>query len=108
MGSHGGATAEGQLEVLASLGIREDTVGCEIRSSMDTVQIGEVDGRIPVFVDRHAHDEADVIIPINRVKPHTDFSGPVESGLLKMIAIGLGKQRGADTFHGAGFATFAS
>jgi hypothetical protein len=58
-------------------------------------------------MDRHAHDEADVIIPINRVKPHTDFSGPVESGLFKMIAIGLGKQRGADTFHGEGFAVFA-
>jgi hypothetical protein len=107
MGSHGGATAEGQIEVLASYGIREDTIGCEIRSSMETVQIGEVEGRIPVFVDRHAHDEADVIIPINRVKPHTDFSGPVESGLLKMISIGLGKQRGADTFHSEGFATFA-
>jgi hypothetical protein len=107
MGSHGGATAEGQLEVLASFGIREDTIGCEIRSSMETVQIGVVEGDIPVFVDRHAHDEADVIIPINRVKPHTDFSGPVESGLLKMIAIGLGKQRGADTFHSQGFATFA-
>jgi lactate racemase-like protein len=106
MGSHGAATAEGQLEVLASLGIREETIGCEIRSSMETVQIGDVDGRIPVFVDRHAH-EADVIIPINRVKPHTDFSGPVESGLLKMIAIGLGKQRGADTFHAEGFSTFA-
>jgi hypothetical protein len=107
MGSHGGATAEGQVEVLASLGVREDTIGCEIRSSMDTVQISVVAGRIPVFLDRHAHDDADVIIPINRVKPHTDFSGPVESGLLKMIAIGLGKQRGADAFHGQGFATFA-
>jgi hypothetical protein len=73
---------------------------------METVQIGEVRG-VAVFMDRHAHDEADVVIPINRVKPHTDFSGPVESGLLKMIAIGLGKQRGADTFHGQGFATFA-
>jgi hypothetical protein len=107
MGSHGGATAEGQVEVLASLGIREETIGCEIRSSMATVQIGEIDGRIPVFIDRHARDDADVIIPINRVKPHTDFTGPVESGLLKMIAIGLGKQRGADAFHGQGFATFA-
>ena len=107
MGSHGGATADGQLEVLASLGVTAESVGCEIRSSMDTVQIGEVDGRIPVFVDRHAHDEADVVIPINRVKPHTDFTGPVESGLLKMIAIGLGKQRGADTFHAEGFAAFA-
>jgi hypothetical protein len=106
MGSHGGATERGQLDVLAALGIREETIGCEIRSSMETVQIGEVRG-VAVFMDRHAHDEADVVIPINRVKPHTDFSGPVESGLLKMIAIGLGKQRGADTFHGQGFATFA-
>lgn len=107
MGSHGGATAEGQVEVLASLGIREDTIGCEIRSSMDTFHIGDLDGRVPVFMDRHAHDEADVIVPINRIKPHTDFSGPVESGLLKMISIGLGKQHGADTFHGEGFAAFA-
>ena len=107
MGSHGGATAEGQREVLASLGINEASVGCEIRASMDTVLIGEVDGRIPVFMDRHAFEDADVIIPINRVKPHTDFSGPVESGLLKMIAIGLGKQLGADTFHREGFSSFA-
>ena len=107
MGSHGGATAEGQLAVLASLGVTEETVGCEIRSSMDTVRIGEVAGGIPVYLDRHAAEDADVIVPINRVKPHTDFSGPVESGLLKMIAIGLGKQLGADTFHGQGFASFA-
>lgn len=107
MGSHGGATAEGQLAVLASLGIREDTIACEIRSSMATVRIGEVEDGVPVFMDRHAIEDADFVIPINRVKPHTDFSGPVESGLLKMIAIGLGKQRGADTFHGEGFATFA-
>ncbi len=106
MGSHGGATADGQRAVLASLGIREDTIGCEIRSSMETVEIGDVNG-VPVFVDREALSGADVIIPINRVKPHTDFSGPIESGLLKMIAIGLGKQRGADTFHREGFATFA-
>ncbi len=106
MGSHGGATAAGQLEVLASLGIRADTIGCEIRSSMETVRIGEVEGGVPVFVDRHAIEDADLVIPINRVKPHTDFSGPVESGLLKMIAIGLGKQRGADTFHGEGYAAF--
>jgi hypothetical protein len=107
MGSHGGATAEGQLEVLASLGITPEAVGCEIRSSMETVQIGQLDGPIPVFFDRHALQEADVVIPINRVKPHTDFTGPVESGLLKMIAIGFGKQRGADTFHRQGFAVFA-
>jgi hypothetical protein len=106
MGSHGAATADGQLAVLASLGITPDSIGCEIRSSMDTVQIGVVEDGIPVFVDRHAFEEADLVIPVNRVKPHTDFSGPVESGLLKMIAIGLGKQRGADTFHGEGFDTF--
>jgi Lactate racemase N-terminal domain len=106
MGSHGGATADGQLAVLASLGVTESTIGAEIRSSMDVVRIGEVDG-IPVVLDRHAATEADVIIPINRVKPHTDFTGPVESGLLKMIAIGLAKQVGADTFHGRGFAQFA-
>lgn len=107
MGSHGGATADGQLAVLAALGIREDTIGCEIRSSMDTVEIGVVDGRIPVYIDRCAYEEADLIVPINRVKPHTDFAGPTESGLLKMIAIGLGKQHGADTFHREGFAAFA-
>ncbi len=108
MGSHGAATADGQLAVLASLGITPQSIGCEIRSSMDTVQIGVVEDGIPVFVDRHAFEEADVVIPVNRVKPHTDFTGPVESGLLKMIAIGLGKQRGADTFHGEGFDTFHS
>jgi hypothetical protein len=106
MGSHGGATPDGQVEVLASLGITEASIGCEIRSSMDTVEIGRVRDSVPVFVDRIAYDDADVIVPINRVKPHTDFTGPVESGLLKMISIGLGKQRGADTFHGLGFARF--
>ncbi len=107
MGSHGGATADGQLAVLASLGITEAAIGCEIRSSMDTVRLGEVDGAIPVYLDRHAAEEADVIIPVNRVKPHTDFQGPIASGLLKMIAIGMSKQRGADTFHGQGFPVFA-
>ena len=106
MGSHGGATPEGQLEVLASYGITPRSIGCEIRSSMDTVQLGEVRPGVPVFVDRNALEGADVIVPINRVKPHTDFSGEIESGLMKMIAIGLGKQRGADTFHRQGFAVF--
>lgn len=106
MGSHGGATAEGQLEVLATYGITPESMGCEIRSSMETVMIGEVEDGVPVFVDRNAYEGADVIIPVNRVKPHTDFRGPVESGLLKMIAIGLGKQKGADTFHSRGFHTF--
>ncbi len=106
MGSHGGATAEGQQEVLASYGITPQSVGCEIRSSMETVELGDVRPGVPVFVDRHAFEEADLIVPINRVKPHTDFTGEIESGLCKMIAIGLGKQKGADTFHRQGFATF--
>jgi hypothetical protein len=106
MGSHGGATPEGQLEVLASYGITPESVGCEIRSSMETVALGDVRPGVPVFIDRHAFEEADLIVPINRVKPHTDFTGEIESGLLKMIAIGLGKQKGADTFHRQGFAVF--
>ena len=106
MGSHGGATSEGQLEVLASYGMTSESIGCEIRSSMETVELGEVRPGVPVFIDRLALEGADVIIPINRVKPHTDFTGEIESGLMKMIAIGLGKQRGADTFHRQGFATF--
>ncbi len=74
---------------------------------MDTIHLGDVADGVPVFIDRIALDEADAIVPINRVKPHTDFSGPIESGLLKMIAIGLGKQKGADTFHRLGFDVFA-
>jgi len=92
--------------VLAEYGITPESMGCEIRSSMDTVELGEVRPGVPVFVDRNAFEGADFIVPINRVKVHTDFSGPVESGLMKMIAIGLGKQKGADTFHGQGFAVF--
>jgi len=107
MGSHGGATADGQLEVLASLGMTPQRLGCEIRASMDTVRLGEVEGGVPVYIDRVAYEEADAIVPVNRVKPHTDFTGPVESGLLKMIAIGLAKQKGADTFHARGFDVFA-
>ncbi len=106
MGSHGGATPEGQLAVLASLGITPESIGCEIRSSMATIELGDVRPGVPVFVDRNALEGADAIVPINRVKPHTDFSGEVESGLMKMIAIGLGKQHGADTFHRRGFAVF--
>ena len=106
MGSHGGATPEGQLEVLASYGITPESIGCEIRSSMETVELGEVRPGVPVYVDRNAFEGADIVVPINRVKPHTDFRGEVESGLMKMIAIGLGKQKGADTFHRQGFASF--
>jgi hypothetical protein len=74
---------------------------------MDTVQLGEIEDGIPVFIDRITYERADVTIPISRVKPHTDFHGPVESGLMKMIAIGLGKQKGADTFHRQGFGEFS-
>jgi hypothetical protein len=99
MGSHGGATAEGQREMLASLGVTEDAIGCEIRSSMDVVQVGETPEReVPVVADSHAV-EADGILPINRIKPHTDFDGAVESGLSKMLVIGMGKQRGAKIAH---------
>jgi hypothetical protein len=106
MGSHGGATSAGQIGVLASLGITPQSVGCEIRSGMETVNLGEVRPGVPAFIDRNAFEGADAIIPINRVKPHTDFSGEIESGLMKMIAIGLGKQHGADTLHREGFAAF--
>ena len=108
MGSHGGATAEGQLEVLAGYGITPESMGCEIRSSMETIELGEVEPGVPVFVDRNAFEDADLIVPVNRVKPHTGFSGPVESGLMKMLAIGLGKQKGADTFHRRGYDAFAA
>jgi hypothetical protein len=108
MGSHGGATAEGQLAILAHYGITPEEMGCEIRASMETVELGMVEGDIPVYFDKIAYQQADVVIPVARVKPHTDFHGPIESGLMKMIAIGLGKQKGADTFHGQGFERFSA
>lgn len=106
MGSHGGATAEGQLGVLARLGVTEAAVGCPIRSSMEVVEIGRLPNGLPVLLDRNAH-EADGVVVVNRVKPHTSFRGPSESGLVKMIAIGLGKQQGADACHALGFAHMA-
>lgn len=98
MGSHGGATAAGQVEVLRSLGITEETVGCPIRASMEAVQVGVTPEGIPVFQDRLAF-ESDGIVVVNRIKAHTDFTGPVESGLMKMLTIGLGKHRGALAAH---------
>jgi hypothetical protein len=106
MGSHGGATAEGQLEVLASYNITEETMGCPIRSSMETVYTGVSELGVDTYIDKHAF-ESDGIVVINRVKVHTDFRGPVESGLTKMLAIGLGKHRGATMIHKLGFHTFA-
>ncbi|GGD72240.1 lactate racemase domain-containing protein [Paenibacillus nasutitermitis] len=102
MGSHGGATAEGQREVLAHLGVTEQSAGCEIRSSMEVVKLGELPNGLPVYLDQFAA-QADGIVVINRVKPHTAFRGPVESGVMKMISIGLGKQKGAEACHQLGF-----
>ncbi len=100
MGSHGGATAEGQVEILNSLGITEKICGCPIRATMETCCIGYADG-LPVNVDKFAF-EADSTILINRIKPHPSFSGPIESGITKMSVIGLGKQKGAALCHGLG------
>lgn len=99
MGSHGGATSEGQTQILKDYGITEETMKCPVKSSMETVQIG-LSGirRQPVFIDKNA-SEADGILLFNRIKPHTSFRGPYESGLMKMMAIGLGKQRGAESIH---------
>ena len=99
MGSHGGATVEGQRGVLAHYGITEATMGCEIRATMDVVQAGEALG-LPVWLDTIA-SEADWIGLANRVKPHTDFKGSIESGLFKMMTIGLGKYKGATQYHRA-------
>jgi hypothetical protein len=102
MGSHGGASAEGQIAVLAHLGVTEESANCEIRSSMEVVEIGKLENGLPVYIDKYA-SEADGIVVINRVKPHTAFRGTVESGIMKMIAIGLGKQKGAEACHQLGF-----
>ncbi|WP_251329699.1 DUF362 domain-containing protein [Haloplanus pelagicus] len=101
MGSHGGATAQGQRDVLESLGITEASVGCEIRSSMTVETVGRDAAGRPVYAATDALD-ADAVLLANRVKLHTDFHGDVESGLSKMAVIGLGKQRGADVTHRAG------
>lgn len=98
MGSHGGATPEGQKTVLKKYGITEETMGVPIRSSMEVVEIGSTPDGLPVFLDKYA-SEADHIGVVNRVKAHTDFKAPIESGLMKMMTIGLGKQRGADHYH---------
>jgi hypothetical protein len=98
MGSHGGATAEGQARLLARYGITEASVGAPVVASMETVALGPTELGNPVFVARAAYD-ADGIVPVNRVKPHTDFTGRFESGLMKMMAVGLGNVEGAAAFH---------
>ncbi len=100
MGSHGGGTAEGQLGVLASYGITEAAVGCPIRASMETKVVGHAAEGFPLHVDRTAC-EADHVVVCNRVKPHTMFAGDFQSGLMKMLLVGLGKKSGADTLHRA-------
>lgn len=106
MGSHGGATPEGQEEVLTHLGVTEESVGAPVRSHMETVQLGLTRNGAPVYLDRLAA-QADAIVPIVRIKPHTAFRGPYESGVAKMLAIGLGKQMGAAATHARGFGVMA-
>ena len=98
MGSHGGATSEGQKEILQHYGITEDRLGVPIKASMEVTQIGETSDGIPVLIGKSA-SQADHIVIVNRVKPHTDFEGDIESGLMKMMVIGLGKQKAADLYH---------
>jgi hypothetical protein len=105
MGSHGGATAEGQVKILETYGVTEEKVGAPIRSSMETVSLGSISNGIELHCDRLAF-ESDGIIVINRIKPHTSFRGEVESGLTKMLVIGLGKHKGATAFHSQGFEAF--
>jgi uncharacterized protein (DUF362 family) len=100
MGSHGGATDEGQKSLLADLGISESSMGCPVISSMEVEEIGKTSAGTPVYLDRHAL-HCDGIIVINRVKPHTAFRGEIESGLCKMLAVGLGKHKGARQMHAA-------
>lgn len=101
MGSHGGGTAEGQVAVLASLGITEAAMGAPIMADMATVPVGTLDGGITVYTDKLAA-AADLVIPVSRVKPHTDFRGKIESGPAKMLTIGLGHRDGAEAIHAVG------
>jgi hypothetical protein len=106
MGSHGAATAEGQKKVLESYGITEAATGAPIRASMETAVVGNLPDGTPVHMDRHAA-EADAVVVINRIKPHTGFRGATESGLTKMLSIGIGKIVGASTYHAHGMDRFA-
>ena len=100
MGSHGGATAEGQTALLAHYNVTEAFTGAPVLSSMEAVEIGKTGDGVPVYIDKNA-SQADWIIVVNRIKPHTKFKAPHESGLMKMMAIGMGKQKGAEYYHKA-------
>ncbi len=101
MGSHGGATAEGQESILKAYGITEEYCGAPIKSSMEVVRIGQKDDGQPIYIDKFAA-ESDGIVVVGRIKPHTDFRGLYESGLMKMLTVGLGKKKGAELFHQQG------
>lgn len=101
MGSHGGGSAEGQERLLATLGVTPDSVGAPIRSTMEVVEVTRTASGMPIYLDRHAAG-ADMILPVNRTKPHTCFKGPVESGCTKMAVVGFGKQPGAAQIHACG------
>jgi hypothetical protein len=105
MGSHGAATAEGQADVLAHYGITEATMGCPVRSQLDVVSLGKTEDGIEAFMDRLAY-ESDGVMMVGRVKWHTDFVGRIESGLFKMMAIGLGKFAGAKIYHANAYRHF--
>jgi hypothetical protein len=105
MGSHGGGDAGAQRRIIENYGISEANIGVPIISSMETIVVGETKGGIPVHIDAAAA-KADGIVPIARIKPHTDFSGTIESGICKMLAIGLGKHSGCSRLHREGFAEF--
>ena len=101
MGSHGGATADGQRTMLEVLGMTEQAMGAEIRATMETIEVARTDDGMPLYLDAHAAG-ADRILPVNRVKPHTCFHGPIESGCTKMAVVGFGKQPGAAQIHACG------
>lgn len=106
MGSHGGGTAAGQEAVLATYGITPENMGAPIDARMDTIELGRVQD-VPIYFSRVAY-EADLIVPVCRIKPHTDFKAPIESGICKMLVIGLGKHKGASSIHRAGMPRFGS
>ncbi len=105
MGSHGGGTAAGQVEVMHELGVYEDALGIPVDASMDVEEVGVLSGGQRVYLAKAALG-CDAVVPINRVKPHSDFRAPIESGLTKMLTIGLGKERGASSLHCVGFEAF--